>query len=300
MDEGRRSHYDRTGEVLEDNDNDDGNNHDEEEEHHPLEEGRRHHTSRDWENFFRSVFKEMVRPLVRHAESAEEYRGSESERRDVLHYYKTCRGDMNKVVRCVPYGKEEDIERWTRDILDPAAVVGCNVPVREQCRTTRGREEKGRKGMAGAEGCPAPSATKRWRRTVLEDSSSSEEEGDNRGDIADMMEFDEKVMGKIRKEEKVNHLDKEEEEEDDDDVKDKRPTPLGDGVSSSIMSKWDKMDYYAARMHKMMAEKEMGHHSRQQPKKAGGISDELLSNLEEKYGQGNQGKKKKKTMSRAR
>ena len=67
------------------------------------------------------------------------------------------------------------------------------------------------------------------------------------------------------------------------------------------MSKRDKMDYRAARMRKMMAEKEMGHHSRQQPsKKAGGISDELLSNLEEKYGQGNQGKKKKKTMSRAR
>ena len=196
----------------------------------------------------------MVRPVVRHAESAEEYCGSESKRRDVLHFYKICGGDMNKVVRCVPYGKEEDIERWTRDILDPAAVVGCNVPVREQCRTTRGREEKGRKGMAGAEGCPAPSATKRWRRTVLEDSSSSEEEG------------------------------------------------FGDGVSSSIMSKRNKMDYCAARRRKVMAEKVMGHHSWQQPsKKAGGISDELLSNLEEKYGQGNQGKKKKKkTMSRAR
>ena len=60
------------------------------------------------------------------------------------------------------------------------------------------------------------------------------------------------------------------------------------------------MDYRAARMRKMMAEKEMGHHSWQQLQKAGGIRDELLSNLEEKYGQGNQGKKKKKTMSRAR
>ena len=82
----------------------------------------------------------------------------------------------------------------------------------------------------------------------------------------------------------------------------KRPTPLGDGVSSSIMSKRNKMDYCAAKRRKVMAEKEMGHHSWQQPlKKAGGISDELLSNLEEKYGQGNQGKKKKKkTMSRAR
>ena len=73
---------------------------------------------------------------------------------------------------------------------------------------------------------------------------------------------------------------------------------FGDGVSSSIMSKRNKMDYCAARRRKVMAEKEMGHHSWQQPlKKAGGISDELLTNLEEKYG--NQGKKKNKTMSRA-
>ena len=101
---------------------------------------------------------------------------------------------------------------------------------------------------------------------MLEDSSLSEEEGDNRGDIADMMEFDEKVMGKIGKEEKVNHSDKDDDDDDDDDdVKDKCPTPLGDGVSSSIMSKHDKMDYHAARMRKVMAEKEMGHHSWQQP-----------------------------------
>ena len=64
----------------------------------------------------------MVRPGVRHAVSAEEYRGSESERRDVLHYYKTCGGHMNKVVRCMPYGKDEDIGRWTREIVDLAAV----------------------------------------------------------------------------------------------------------------------------------------------------------------------------------
>ena len=133
----------------------------------------------------------------------------------------------------MPYGKDEDIRRWMRDIVDPVFNVG----MREQCGTTCGREEKGRKGMAQVEGHSPPSAAKRLRRTVLEDSSSSEEEG------------------------------------------------FGDGVSSSIMSKRNKMDYCAAMRRKVMAEKEMGHHSWQQPsKKAGGISDELLSNLEEKYG----------------
>ena len=68
--------------------------------------------------------------------------------------------------------------------------------------------------------------------------------------------------------------------------------------AANFEGKLNKMDYCAARRRKVMAEKEMGHHSWQQPlKKAGGISDDLLTNLEEKYG--NQGKKKKKTMSRA-
>ena len=107
------------------------------------------------------MFDEMVRPWVRHAKSAKEYRGSESERRDVLCYYKTCGGNMNKVMRCVPYGKDKDIGRWMRDIVDPTAAVACNVHVREQCGTTRrGRGEKGRKGMARAEGRPPPSTAK--------------------------------------------------------------------------------------------------------------------------------------------
>ena len=62
--------------------------------------------------------------------------------------------------------------------------------------------------------------------------------------------------------------------------------------SRNIMSKRNKMDYCAARRRKVMAEKEMGHHSLQLPlKKAGGVSDDLLTHLEEKYG--NWGKKKK-------
>ena len=232
MDEGCRSHYDRTGEVLDDNDDYDGNNHDsplpppgEEEEGHTLDEQQQHHR---WENFFRSVFAVQSRFVVRHPKSAEEYCGSETERRDVLRYYKTCGGDMNKVVRVVPYGKEEDISRWMRDIVDPYFGKTC------------GREEKGRKGMAHAEGHSPPSAAERLRSTVLAFNLAE-----------------------------------------------------GKPFSSSIMSKRNKMDYCAARRRKVMAEKEMGHHSLQQPlKKAGGISDELLTNLEEKYG--NRGKKKKK------
>lgn len=256
MDEGRRSHYDRTGEVREDDDNQDG----------PLPPGQ----DQRWENFFRSMFDEMVGTGARHAKSAKEYRGSESERRDVLRYYKTCGGDMNKVVMCVPYGKEEDIGRWMRDIVDPAAAAAGT--------TGQGMDEKGRKG-------PPPSSSKQWRRTALEDSSSSEEEGDDRGDIA---YTNKKVMGKIGKEETGNHLLIDSDEEDKEDVK--------DFTKGSIMSKRDKMDYHSARMRKEMAEKESMNYSWGHPSKknAGGISDELLSNLEEKYGGGNRAKRAKK------
>ena len=277
MDEGHRSHYDRTGEVLDDNDDYDGNNHDspvpppgKEEECHPLDEQQQHHR---WENFFCSVFAVQSRFVMRHPKSAEEYCGSEIERRDVLHYYKTCGGDMNKVVRVVPYGKEEDISRWMRDIVDPYFGKTC------------GREEKGRKGMAQVEGHSPSSAAKRLRRTVLEDSSSSEEEcGREEKGGKGMAHAEGHSPPSAAKRLRRTVLEAAE--------------GFGEQVSSSIMSKGNKMDYCAARRRKVMAEKEMGHHSWQQPlKKAGGISDELLTNLEEKYG--NQGKKKNKTMSRA-
>jgi hypothetical protein len=133
--------------------------------------------------------------------------------------------------------------------------------------------------------CAPPSASKQWRRTVLEDSSSSDDEGDDRGDIA---YTNKKVMGKIGKEKMGNHSLINSDEEDKEDVK--------DFTKGSVMSKRDKMDYRSARMRKEMAEKEMGNHSWRQPSKknAGGISDQLLSNLEEKYGGGNRAKKKKK------
>ena len=74
----------------------------------------------------------------------------------------------------------------------------------EEC----GREEKGRKGMAHAEGHSPPSAMERLRRTVFAYNLAE-----------------------------------------------------GKPFSSSIMSKRNKMDYWAARRRKVMAEKEMGHHS---------------------------------------
>ena len=77
------------------------------------------------------MFGEMVGTGARHAESAKGYHGLESKRRDVLRYYKTCGGNMAKVVSCVPYGKDEDIGRWMRDIVDPVVAAARDVRLRE-------------------------------------------------------------------------------------------------------------------------------------------------------------------------
>ena len=129
-----------------------------------------------------------------------------------------------------------------RDIMGPAAAGGaaaaCDVRAREgRGPTRRGREEKGRKGVARAEGCPAP--------TDQSDEESRFSEGDDGGDIADAMEFDEGNHSLL-----INTYDDDADDEDDD-AKDfatprKRPTPVGDGNSGSVMSKRNNMDYRVA------------------------------------------------------
>jgi hypothetical protein len=339
MDDRRKSHFDRTGEVLEDDEDDDrrgdGDGNGEEggrssSDDRQRRRRRRHSYGRDWENFFRSVFDEMVGAGAKHAQSASAYRGSENERNDVLRYYHgTCKGDMAKVVQCVPYAKDEDVERWMRDIVDPSVVGGA-------ARSRRGKEKEGggKRRMATAEDRFAPAAAKRRRRTVLEDSSSSED-GE---DIADATEFDDRMTGKVVVEKTRNDsllIDTDDDDDSNNDANDfaaprKRSSAGGDGNGVSIMSKRDKMDYRVARRRKAMAEKEMdfadvlrskdwsggargtsgvaaaaaasvaiaAHRSlRRTMNKVGGLSDELLSNMEEKYGGG---KRTKKTMPRVR
>ena len=77
---------------------------------------------------------------------------------------------------------------------------------------------------------------------MLEDSSSSDEEGDDRGDIA---YTNKKVKGKIGKEKMGNHLLIDSNEEDKEDVK--------DFAKGSVMSKRDKMDYRSASIDGLLA-----------------------------------------------
>ena len=246
----RRSRYDATGEVREEDDNDRGEGDGDGDDNgrgrgappRPLRrqgrEGRGDGGGRPyWEDFFRSVFGEMAGAGVRHAELARAYRGSEDERVDVLRYYRMFGGDMGRVVECVPYGRDEDAGRWRRDIIDPSAAAaavtvestGGDAPLVDTEDENNDDEDDGVKDVAAPRG--------RFPN------SSGARDGDG-----------------------------------------------NDGAGGRVaMSKRDRMDCHAARKRKAKAEKEVEFADVLQSKdcvvaKAGGISDAMIASLEEKYG----------------
>jgi curved DNA-binding protein CbpA len=177
----RRSCYDATGEVREEDDNDrgkgDGDSDDVGRGRNAPPRPRRRRGWEGcgdgggrpyWEDFFRSVFGEMAGAGVRHAELARAYRGSEDKRVDVLRYNRMFGGDIGRVVECVPYGRDKDAGRWRRDIINPLAAAAAaasgsagtdSLRARGGGGTTRHpqkREEKGDEGIACAEGRSAP------------------------------------------------------------------------------------------------------------------------------------------------
>jgi DnaJ family protein C protein 9 len=128
MDEKRRAAYDATGRVLEEHDDITSyyrSSSDDEGSQHHVPRGKRtrprnQKQHQQWEDFFHSVFNEIISAGSKHKDAAKLYSGSSQERDDVLKYYTTCKGNLQKVLECVVHAKQEDIERWRKDIIDPA------------------------------------------------------------------------------------------------------------------------------------------------------------------------------------
>ena len=77
-----------------------------------------------WDEFFRSVFHEVISSGSRHGD-ADSYRGSKEEAADVLKYYSMCKGDLVKVGNCIVHGGDEaDRRRWKSNIIGPAIAKG--------------------------------------------------------------------------------------------------------------------------------------------------------------------------------
>ena len=108
----KRAFYDKTGRIENEEGvgNSSGTNH-----------AATSKKGQQWEDFFQSVFREMGNHSYG---SAKEYRGSNQEKEDVIHYYKLCKGNLAQAVDCVVHGEEKDILRWERDIIGPAISSG--------------------------------------------------------------------------------------------------------------------------------------------------------------------------------
>ncbi|KAG0170003.1 hypothetical protein DFQ28_002598 [Apophysomyces sp. BC1034] len=92
-DSSKKSYYDRTGNVGE-----------------GFLDGEK-----DWTAYFKELWTGVVNAETIETQ-ASKYKDSEEERRDVLKYYKRCKGNMNKILNYVECSTEEDGPRLTKII----------------------------------------------------------------------------------------------------------------------------------------------------------------------------------------
>lgn len=102
-DEDKRKVYDGTGEI-----DDDG----------MINED----SVQQWTEFFRAMFKKVSTSDI--DAFGAKYKNSEEEAADVLKYYDICKGDLDKMLSCVMLSENEDVERWMKDIIEPAILRG--------------------------------------------------------------------------------------------------------------------------------------------------------------------------------
>ncbi len=278
-DEKQRAVYDATGRVE---DCDDRAN-------TTSERGKQKHASdeqrqRRWDNFFRSVFNDILTADSKYG-SAETYRISVQEQKDVLKYYTTCKGDLQMVLNCVVHGSDKDFDRWKKDIILPAIERG---DIQDYCGITN---------------CKSGTVD-------LVDSPTGNSKS---GDLVDSDEEDNNHrLTRKRKKHKTNDGVKIKRlkgkpqkapivliDSDDDDQDDQ--TSRLDNSSSLAMNRRDKMEYRVAKKRKLKAKREieianimksknwavgeamknsMGPANR---RNRTGVTNEMLLNMEKKY-----------------
>lgn len=286
MDEQQRSAYDATGRVLEEHydddpfgsssDNDEGN-----QQQHYAPRGKRQRPrdqkQQQWEDFFHSIFNEIISTGCTHEENAKLYPGSPQECDDVLRCYTMCKGNMQKVLECIVHATQDDIGRWRKYIIDPAIL--------------RGEVDDFFNVNATKKVMPSKVSKKRQTIMTLEDSSSSDDDA-----VSTAKRKCSSSRPKRLKRGKCDISKNTLVDTDDDE-----PEDYNAGKSkarSAAMSMREKMDYRVARKRKIKAEKEMeiakivqskdwdsNHFYGKQPtkKNGGGVSDQLLSQIEHKY-----------------
>lgn len=75
-----------------------------------------------WVEIFSKLFGKVTGKDI--DEFGKKYKGSEEERGDVLRYYVSCKGNLDRMLDCVMLSEEEDKERWVKDYIGPAVEKG--------------------------------------------------------------------------------------------------------------------------------------------------------------------------------
>ncbi len=104
--EERRKEYDRSGELVEDDDADFVSS----------------SSFTQWEQFFKNLFPGISFDDI--DKFTVKYKESDEEKKDVLKYYQMCQGDLNKMVNCVMCSEKSDKHRWVKYYIEPAIQRG--------------------------------------------------------------------------------------------------------------------------------------------------------------------------------
>jgi DnaJ family protein C protein 9 len=94
-----------------------------------------------WEEYFKSIFGSINFSDI--DKFANKYQGSDEEKADVLKYYVSTKGDLNKMVACVMCSSKEDKPRWVSDYIEPA-IKQKKVPRFETLAKTLGQAGAGK------------------------------------------------------------------------------------------------------------------------------------------------------------
>ncbi|GKZ00715.1 hypothetical protein MPSEU_001023400 [Mayamaea pseudoterrestris] len=75
-----------------------------------------------WKDYFSNIFGSVTTSKI--DAFASKYKCSEEERRDVLKFFVSRKGNLVKVLECVMLSEPRDVKRWVEDFLEPAFSSG--------------------------------------------------------------------------------------------------------------------------------------------------------------------------------
>ncbi len=301
MDEKQRAVYDATGRIMEEHNDDSASSDNDNEGNHqaPRRKRPRNQKQQQCEDFFHSIFNEIISTGSQHESHALSYSGSVQEHNDVLKYYTMCKGNMQKVLECIVHATPEDIGRMRKNIIDPAIYKGevdnffnHNVNATTKVGAKKKYVMKLQDSSSSEDDVIVSNIAKKKYAKTLEDSSSSDD---------DVISTTRRSSSKLKRLKKGKVVAKKTSclLEDTDDELEEKTKSKAKSVATT-MSMRDKMDYRVAKKRKLKAQKEMeiakivqsknweggiNHFQEHNPAKRNnsGVSDQLLSQIERKY-----------------